>query len=76
MTVYQQHFSYDEETPSNSHLYVAATERETDEGMDRTEETEEDDESRDTEAARDNVNEKEHHTKIDDKEVDEEDFYK
>ena len=76
MRVYQQHFSYDEETPSNSHLYLAITERETDEGTDRTEETEEGDESRDTEAAHEDVNGKENQTKIDDMDVDEDDFYK
>ena len=77
MIVYQQNFSYDEETPSNSHLYLAATEREADEGADRAEETDEHDESRDTEAEHENFIEKEHQTKIDDKgEAEDEDFYK
>ena len=77
MIVHQQNFSYDEETPSNSHLYLEATEREADEATDRTEETDEGDESHDTEAEHEDVNGKEHQTKIDDKgEADDEDFYK
>ena len=58
MIVYQQNFSYDEETPSNSHLYLAATEREADEGTDRAEETDEGDESHDTEAQHEDANER------------------
>ena len=77
MIAYQQNFSYDEETPSNSHLYLATTEREVDEGTHRTGETDEHDESHDTEAVHEDVNRKEHQTKIDDKgEADDEDFYK
>ena len=63
LTCWTNHFRYDEETPSNSHLYLASKEENTDDISDKTEANDLEEHTEDTEKEHDEHDENKDNTK-------------